>query len=651
MNVTPTVQIPQATLARCPLGYPNSSSCIYYKKMSAAPPVDEIQQPEPVPLLLVELPSWPRVFFGNLRDLIFPRRLPPLELQSAPGPFWPDVLVKRGLPWAPFLQSVAYHVLAFALLIAFTRFFALQAQVIARPTFDRAQVIYYTPSEYLPPIDTRDQQAAQPAKADPEFSPQPIISVPSEADNRSQTIVTPPNVKLKHDVALPNIVAWSEKLEKPQLAILPVPLTPAAEITRIAPQIENAVVKPPPDAADLAQRRNLPSTQNSVVAPPPGVSASNPAAFQAPQPALIAPPPSVENASTRPLGDLNMGPSSVIAPAPRLPVAEQSVAEQRAVAGSRLSGVGAGTSQVVAPPPSLSASGSSAGSFGAPGRIIALNLHPTVGAPPAPPAGNRRGSFAATPEGHSGASGSPGANSRNAASGAGSGSSGKESGSGPTRKGSTDLPAGLYVGNTAAKPSPVVGSKSSTDSVNPSLIASVRPPRVSSASPSRSMQPESAAKLSEPERAVFGNRKFYSVTLNMPNLNSAGGSWIIRFAELNRDSNNHDSNIHDSNNHDANSSADDLSQPAATRKVDPAYPLQLMRENVAGTVILYAIIHADGTVGNVRVLRGVDDRLDQFASQAIAQWQFHPAMKNGYPVDVEATFQIPFRPAHVGSNF
>jgi TonB family protein len=604
--------------------------------MSAVSPPVEIEQPEPVPRLLVELPSRPRVFFGNLRDLIFPRRLPPLELQSTPAPFWPDVLVQRGLPWARFLQSVAYHALAFALLIGFTRFFALQPNVVAKPTFDRAQVIYYQPSEYLPPLDTRDPHQAQPAKADPEFSPQPIISVPPEADNRSQTIVTPPNVKLKHDVALPNIVAWSDKLEKPQLAIPAVPLTPAAEINRIAPQLENAIVKPPPDAADLALRRNLPTSQTSVVAPPPDLRTSNAAAFQAPQPAVIAPPPNVESA-TRPLGELNIAPSSVIAPAPRLPVAEQ-----RAVAGSRLSGVGVGAPQIVAPPPSLSASGSSSNSFGAPGRIIALNLHPAVGAPPNLPAGNRRGSFAATPEGHAGATGSPGAN---AASGAGSGGSGKETGSGSTRKGNTDLPAGLYVGSTAAKPSPVAGNKSSTNSTNPNLVASVKPPRVTSA-PARTLQPESAAKLSEPERAVFGDRKFYSVTLNMPNLNSAGGSWVIRFTELN-----HDSSSRDSNNDSASSPASDLSQPAATRKVDPAYPTQLMRENVAGTVILYAIIRADGTVGNVRVLRGVDDRLDQFASQAIAQWHFQPAMKNGSPVDVEATFQIPFRPAHVGTNF
>ena len=178
-------------------------------------------------------------------------------------------------------------------------------------------------------------------------------------------------------------------------------------------------------------------------------------------------------------------------------------------------------------------------------------------------------------------------------------------------------------------------------------MASIPPPRVTS-TPSRPLQPGDSAKLSEAERAVFGNRKFYSLTLNMPNLNSTGGSWVIRFAELGRDFSSHDLSSHDLTNRDAPA---DLSQPMATRKVDPKYPLQLMRENVAGTVILYAVIHADGTVGNVRILRGVDDRIDQYASQAVAQWQFQPATKNGSPVDVEATFQIPFRPARVGTNF
>ena len=577
-------------------------------RMIADRPLDEIAHPAPVPRLLVELPSRPRVFFGNLRDLVFPPRLPPLDLRSAPAPFWPDVFVTRPLPWARFLQSVVYHAVAFVLLIGLTRFFALQPQVVPMPTFDHSRVIYYQPSEYLPPLDTRAAQSEQPQEADPEFSRQPIISLPPEADNRSQTIVTPPNVKLKSDIALPNIVAWSDKREQPRLAMPSVPLTPAAEISRITPQMENSIVAPPPDAADLKNRRSSPTLQNSVVAPP----------------------PSVETSAARPIGDLNIGPSSVIAPAPQLALAEQRTAGS---SGAR-PGIGSGAPQVVAPPPSVSTAGTSGTSFGEPGGVIALNLHPAVGAPPDPPAGNRRGAFAATPEGHAGASGSPDAK---------GGGSSKESGSASSRKGSGDLPTGLYVGSTAGKTSPVAGEpgSASTNSGNPNLVASVPPPRVTT-TPSRPMPPGDSAKLSEAERAVFGNRKFYSLTLNMPNLNSTGGSWVIRFAELARDYSSHDLN---------DTPAADLSQPMATRKVDPKYPIQLMRENVAGTVILYAVIHADGTVGNVRILRGVDDRIDQYASQAVAQWQFQPATKNGAPVDVEATFQIPFKPARVGTNF
>jgi protein TonB len=591
--------------------------------MSAVRPVLENPNSAEIPRLLVELPSWPRVFFGNLRDLVLLRRQPALELHSAPTEFWPDVFVTRRLPWGGFVQSCGYHVIAGALLIALTRFFAMQPRVVETPTFEHSQVLYYTPSEYLPPLDTREQAPSRPQEADPEFSRQPIISVPAQADNRVQTIVTPPKVKLKRDVAMPNIVAWSDT-QRPQLAIPAAPVIPAAEINRMAPPLQNSVVTPPPDAARLAQRRNSPALENSAVAPSPELRASNSqAAFQALQPALIAPPPSVENSTTRQLGDLNIGRSAVIAPAPQLPVVEQRAASGVAVGARGLA------PQVVPPPPSASGGALSATSFGARGRVIALNLHPVVGAPPDPPAGNRRATLAATPEGHAGATGTP----------AGSSTAHGNGNGGSAKKASSDLPAGLYVGTANAKTSAVAGDPAKSapaPSVNPNLLASARPPRVTSA---RTMQPASAAKLTEAERAVFGNRRFYSVTLNMPNLNSAGGSWVIRFAELN----------HDSSAHDPNAPAADLSQPMATRKVDPAYPLQIMKENVAGTVILYAVIHADGSVGNVRVLRGVDERLDRFASEAVAQWKFEPATKNGSPVDVEATFQIPFRPGR--TNF
>jgi outer membrane biosynthesis protein TonB len=51
------------------------------------------------------------------------------------------------------------------------------------------------------------------------------------------------------------------------------------------------------------------------------------------------------------------------------------------------------------------------------------------------------------------------------------------------------------------------------------------------------------------------------------------------------------------------------------------------------------------------VLRGADERLDRFATEAVSQWKFEPATKNGTPVDVEATFQIPFRPVRLGASF
>src|SRR4029077_462066 len=254
------------------------------------------------------------------------------------------------------------------------------------------------------------------------------------------------------------------------------------------------------------------------------------------------------------------------------------------------------------------------------------------------------GAFAATPEGHRGASGSPGASPGDSSAAGASSANGKASGSGSGKKPNSDLPSGLYVAKAAASTSPVAGDPApknpSAYSVNPNLIANARPPRL----PGRDTQPATENKLSQEERAVFGNRKFYSLSLNMPNLNSAGGSWIIRFTALKPDRT-------AGGPPSAAPVPADLSSPVATRKVDPAYPLELMRQNLGGTVILYAVIHADGTVGGVRVLRSVDDRLDQYASEAIAKWQFQPATKNGAPVDVEATFWIPFRPARVGSQF
>lgn len=514
------------------------------------------------------------------------------------------------------MQSGAFHVLVLAMIWSGSRFPASQPRVTASDQFTRAEVVYYTPSEYLPPLDTLRRNAAPARKANPEYSAQPIISVPPEVDNERQTIVTPPKIRLHNDVAMPNVVAFLEKLPgDARMPIAPAPAVPASEISRIFPRISEKI------SSDI---------ERSIIAPPPAIKDLSHKSVSTMQAAVIAPPPDIDPTITQRKGDINIGRSSVIAPAPQLAV------EQQFALPNKVSGfVGRESSQVIAPPPSLGEAGHSRSS----GGMIALSLHPAVGAPPDATVGNRRGSFAATPEGHHGASGAaPAANNSSAADAAKGSDSGKKT--------EGNIPTGLWVGKVAAS-SPVAGESAVKNSnayaVNPKLIASLRSPRLGA----QSMQSESDNKLSEEERSVFGNRKFYSLSLNMPNLNSAGGSWVIRFAALRPESESGLSPSQSAN----GGPAGELSAPTATRKVDPAYPMELMRQNLAGTVILYAVIHADGTVGSVRVLRSVDDRLDQYAAQAIAKWKFEAASRNGAPVDVEATFWIPFQPTRVGSNY
>ena len=95
------------------------------------------------------------------------------------------------------------------------------------------------------------------------------------------------------------------------------------------------------------------------------------------------------------------------------------------------------------------------------------------------------------------------------------------------------------------------------------------------------VQPEAKPDNDPTAKAVFGEKRFYKLTVNMPNLTSASGSWVIRFAELHPR---------------ADQSQIALAAPTALSKSDPAYPSDLMKDRVEGTVILYAVIRAEGSI-------------------------------------------------------
>ena len=239
------------------------------------------------------------------------------------------------------------------------------------------------------------------------------------------------------------------------------------------------------------------------------------------------------------------------------------------------------------------------GAAGGSGRLIALGIHPVAPTGPvAVPSGNRRGKFVANPQGKQGASGTPNI------SGGGQGESiaGTHNGS---------VPAGLHVG---------AGSSAHE-------MASLSSPQMAAAS--RAASEVSNEKATLLDRQVFGDKVFHTMALNMPNLNSATGSWVIHFAEL-----------------DNGHKEGDLTAPRSTEKSDPGYPLELIRANVHGMVSLYAVIDAGGKVTSVRVLNSPDDRLDSYAAKALSMCIFQPAERAGKPVPLEALVMIPFRAKH-----
>src|SRR5208282_1532340 len=120
---------------------------------------------------------------------------------------WRDVFVQQRLPWRRFVQSALLHAAAVALIYTISVAWIRQQKILDRAAFDRSSLVTYSPDEYLPPLDTGAPKMPKAVKGDPVYAKQPILSVPPEADNRSQTIVVPPDLKLDHDVALPNIVA------------------------------------------------------------------------------------------------------------------------------------------------------------------------------------------------------------------------------------------------------------------------------------------------------------------------------------------------------------------------------------------------------------------------------------------------------------
>ena len=89
---------------------------------------------------------------------------------------------------------------------------------------------------------------------------------------------------------------------------------------------------------------------------------------------------------------------------------------------------------------------------------------------------------------------------------------------------------------------------------------------------------------------------------------------------------------------------DGVTFPRGVRQDAPDYPIEAMRAGVHGVVLLEAIVGADGSVQDVRVVRSLDriHGLDAEAVRAAKAWRFEPGLKDGTPVPVAVKIEMTF---------
>lgn len=81
--------------------------------------------------------------------------------------------------------------------------------------------------------------------------------------------------------------------------------------------------------------------------------------------------------------------------------------------------------------------------------------------------------------------------------------------------------------------------------------------------------------------------------------------------------------------------------PELRQTVETTYPLLGQHARVQGSVVLQAVVGADGTIEDLRVLSG-PAILSPAAEQAVREWHFKPYLQNGRPVETKARITVNF---------
>lgn len=505
--------------------------------------------------------------------------------------------------------SFAWHAILLSISFPISRL-AAPAPKISLP---QIEITWYGPITDVAPVD-KPPAKRQPPKPEPKlpadhqvitraYNPDTtVIFNPPRPSNTRQILIepdAPPNEPIFLP-PLPNIIHWAAASAQPSISIEPGALKAAPTEQPVAAMLAPNLVQVTPPPGPL----NIVPDPNAEPKPPLALAPSAVHAEKARTDVAAAQAPMVGNGMGTPA---------------TLGIAETGRASQPPVPPT----LDASHGERVAPAPQSAAAPDISGTGS---RIVALSLAP--GPNVAPPIGNASAPISIGPHvGHNVSEQAPNIS--------GDGNAGGSLAASAAAPG----PAGLLILHESRQPAapppppPVVAATAPVIAKPQPKIAPPAsfPPRTAilsrrSSTVSSGNSPSPADDL---VHSVLGYGQIHTMLVNMPNLTSATGSWVLNFATM----------------PGAQVPIGLVMAPLPVRKVDPEYPPALRMDGVAGEVILYAEIDGSGKVKNIRVIQSVDPQLDHNAAVAFGEWKFLPALFNDKPVSLEVLVHIPFRAA------
>jgi TonB family protein len=485
--------------------------------------------------------------------------------------------IEGKIPGRAFTASALWHAAAIGLLFLPIWHFLASGPPNLAPV--RIELTWTNPAQDLPPISLPGREAKPSPKGDPA---KPLPQKGADAFHPRQTILSQPAVVThpRQTLIQPDAPPTPPKIEVPlpnivEWAAPKIPARPQLRVgsTAAAPQVQHHAVN------DLAA------------------------------------PELVNQEKTN--GPLDIAASPSINQQPRMPVEPMS----RAVAARRAAQAETGAA------PEIGAAASSGDD--SVHRVVALSATP---APPAPevsvPQGNLAARIAISPEGKQ--PGAPGGAENGSAGNGGSAGNNSNGGGGGTNAnsgaGSGSAPAGVSVSGGTSHGGIAPAGRTTTK-------LNLKPMPALDAPPSARRGPAVIGAIDPklPPEVILAGKEIYTLHIDMPNLTSVTGNWVMNFAQL------------DEGNPPFRKSTAKLSGPSLVSKVDPKYPQTQIKEHVDGEVVLYAIIRKDGSVDSIQLVHGIDPQLDKNSMEALARWVFRPATREGQPVELEAVVHIPFQ--------